>query len=74
VVIGYGTRKKATLAGAVASVTAAEVVTTKNENVQNMLTGKVAGLRVTQNSSEPGSFDNSFDIRGLGTPLISHRW
>jgi TonB-linked SusC/RagA family outer membrane protein len=70
VVIGYGTRKKATLAGAVASVTAAEVVTTKNENVQNMLTGKIAGLRVVQNSGEPGSFDNSFDIRGLGTPLV----
>ena len=70
VVIGYGTRKKATLVGSVASVTSKEMVTTKNENVQNMLTGKVAGLRVIQNSSEPGSFDNTFDIRGLGTPLI----
>jgi TonB-linked SusC/RagA family outer membrane protein len=70
VVIGYGTRKKATLTGAVAAVTGKEVVTTKNENVQNMLTGKVAGLRVIQNSSEPGSFDNSFDIRGLGNPLV----
>jgi TonB-dependent SusC/RagA subfamily outer membrane receptor len=70
VVIGYGARKKATLTGSVASVTGKEVVTTKNENVQNMLTGKVAGLRVVQNSSEPGSFDNTFDIRGLGTPLV----
>jgi TonB-linked SusC/RagA family outer membrane protein len=70
VVIGYGTRKKATLTGAVSSVTGKEIVTTKNENVQNMLTGKIAGVRVIQNSSEPGSFDNSFDIRGLGTPLI----
>ncbi len=70
VVVGYGARKKATLTGAVSSVTASEIVTTKNENVQNMLTGKVAGLRVVQNSSEPGSFDNSFDIRGLGSPLI----
>jgi TonB-linked SusC/RagA family outer membrane protein len=70
VVIGYGARRKATLTGAVAAVTGKEVVTTKNENVQNMLTGKIAGLRVTQNSSEPGSFDNSFDIRGLGTPLV----
>lgn len=70
VVIGYGTRKKATLTGAVAAVTGKEVVTTKNENVQNMLTGKVAGLRVVQNSSEPGSFDNSFEIRGLGSPLV----
>ncbi|MBO9204915.1 MULTISPECIES: SusC/RagA family TonB-linked outer membrane protein [Niastella] len=70
VVIGYGARKKATLTGAVAAVTGREVVTTKNENIQNMLTGKVAGLRVVQNSSEPGSFDNTFDIRGLGTPLV----
>jgi len=70
VVIGYGARKKTTMTGAVAAVTGEQVVTTKNENVQNMLTGKVAGLRVIQNSSEPGSFDNSFDIRGLGTPLI----
>ncbi|WP_207510375.1 SusC/RagA family TonB-linked outer membrane protein [Longitalea luteola] len=70
VVIGYGARRKATLTGAVAAVTGKEVVTTKNENVQNMLTGKVAGLRVIQNSSEPGSFDNSFDIRGLGNPLV----
>src|SRR5688500_10183863 len=70
VVIGYGARKKATLTGAVSSVTAKEVVTTKNENVQNMLTGKIAGVRVVQNSSEPGSFDNSFDIRGLGNPLV----
>ncbi|HUP13154.1 MAG TPA: TonB-dependent receptor plug domain-containing protein, partial [Niastella sp.] len=70
VVIGYGIRKKATITGAVAAVTGKEVVTTKNENVQNMLTGKVAGLRVVQNSSEPGSFDNSFEIRGLGTPLV----
>ena len=70
VVVAYGTQKKATLTGAVSSVQSREIVETKNENVQNMLTGKVAGLRVSQNSSEPGSFDNSFDIRGLGTPLI----
>lgn len=70
VVIGYGTRKKATLVGAVSQVTGKEIVTTKNENVQNMLTGKIAGVRVVQNSSEPGSFENSFDIRGLGSPLV----
>lgn len=31
-----------------------------------MLTGKIAGLRVVQNSSEPGAFNTSMDIRGLG--------
>ena len=70
VVVGYGTQKKVSLTNSVSSVTSSEIVTTKNENVQNMLTGKVSGLRVVQNSAEPGSFDNSFDIRGLGSPLV----
>jgi TonB-linked SusC/RagA family outer membrane protein len=70
VVVGYGTQTKATLTGAVSAVKSQDIVTTKNENVQNMLTGKVAGLRVVQNSSEPGAFDNAFDIRGLGNPLV----
>lgn len=70
VVVGYGTQKKATLTGAVASITSSEILTTRNENVQNMLTGKLPGVRIVQKSSEPGSFNNSFDIRGLGTPLV----
>ncbi|PWG78240.1 TonB-dependent receptor [Pararcticibacter amylolyticus] len=70
VVVGYGTQKKATLTGAVASITSSEILTTRNENVQNMLTGKLPGVRVVQKSSEPGSFNNSFDIRGLGSPLV----
>lgn len=70
VVVGYGQQKKATLTGAVSSVTAKEIVTTKNENVQNMLTGKIAGVRVVQNSSEPGALNTTFDVRGLGSPLV----
>src|SRR5690606_23497400 len=34
------------------------------------LAGKLPGLRVKQNSSEPGSFSSTFDIRGYGDPLI----
>lgn len=59
VVVGYGTQKKATLTGAVSAIKNEEIITTKNENVQNMLTGKVAGLRVVQNSSEPGQFSGT---------------
>jgi len=70
VVVGYGTQKKQTLTGAVSQISNAEIVTTRNENVQNMLTGKIPGVRVVQKSSEPGSFNNEFDIRGLGTPLV----
>ena len=70
VVVGYGTQKKATLTGAVSNIKSEDIVTTKNENVQNMLTGKISGVRVTQNSSEPGAFNNNFDIRAMGSPLI----
>ncbi|MBC7913855.1 MAG: TonB-dependent receptor [Pyrinomonadaceae bacterium] len=70
VVVGYGVQKKGSVTGAVSSVSNKEIVTTKNENVQNMLTGKIAGLRIVQNSGEPGRFNNSFDVRGLGNPLI----
>ena len=66
VVVGYGTQKKVTLTGAVASIKEAELISTKNENTQNMLTGKISGVRVMQKSAEPGSFNNNFDIRGMG--------
>lgn len=70
VVVGYGTQKKGTLTGAVSSISGKDVITTKNENPQNMLTGKVPGVRIVQKSSEPGAFNNAFDIRGFGSPLI----
>ena len=70
VVVGYGVKKKQTLTGAVSAVNTKDIVSTKNESLQNMLTGKIAGLRVVQNSSEPGAFNTSMDIRGLGNPLV----
>jgi TonB-linked SusC/RagA family outer membrane protein len=70
VVIGYGIQKKATMAGSVVAVESKELITTKNTNVQNMLTGKLAGVRNIQKTSEPGEFTNQFDIRGMGSPLI----
>ncbi len=70
VVVGYGTQKKATLTGAVSAIESKYITITKNENVVNMLSGKIAGVRITQNSSQPGEFDNNIDIRGMGEPLI----
>jgi TonB-linked SusC/RagA family outer membrane protein len=70
VVVGYGTQKKITLTGSVANIKGDEMLRTKNENPQNMLTGRVAGVRVWQKSSEPGTYNNNFDIRGLGDPLV----
>jgi TonB-linked SusC/RagA family outer membrane protein len=77
VVVGYGTRPKETLTGAVASIDSKNILTTKTGNVQNALTGKIAGVKVTQGTSEPGNFGDAdtpnamqFSIRGLGSPLI----
>ena len=70
IVVGYGTQKKATLTGSVVAIDNEQLTATKNTNVQNMLTGKLPGLRVVQKTSEPGQFTNQFDIRGLGDPLF----
>ena len=71
VVVGYGSQKKVSLTGAVASVNGKDIVTTKNENVFNSLTGKIPGLNIAQKSSEPGEFNTILSIRGSGrNPLI----
>lgn len=70
VVVGYGTQKKGSVIGSVAGVGSDDILTTKSENPQNMLTGKIPGLRVWQKSAEPGTYSASFDIRGMGAPLV----
>jgi TonB-linked SusC/RagA family outer membrane protein len=70
VAVGYATQKKTTLTGAVSTVKSDDLVITKNENVVNMLTGKMPGVRVVQKSSAPGAYDTTIDIRGMGNPLF----
>jgi len=70
VVVGYGTQKKGSVIGAVSGVGSEDILSTKSENPQNMLTGKIPGLRVWQKSAEPGTYSASFDIRGMGSPLV----
>ena len=70
VVVGYNSQSKATLTGAVSAIGTEKLMTTKSSNVQNMLTGKLPGVRVIQKTSEPGEFNNQFDIRGYDNPLI----
>lgn len=70
IVVGYSSQTKATLTGAVSTISGQDMMRTKNENVVNMLTGKVPGVRVVQRSSAPGAYDTQIDIRGLGDPLF----
>ena len=67
VVIGYGTQKKATVTGAIASVTTKDLVQTPQANISNMLVGKMPGLIAMQRSGAPGEDASTLLIRGVST-------
>lgn len=66
IVIGYGTAKKSTLSGAVASVSAKELQGDIARSAANALQGKVAGVNVSTIGGQPGSGMN-VNIRGIGS-------
>jgi TonB-linked SusC/RagA family outer membrane protein len=75
VVIGYGTRKKANVTGAVSDISGKEIAKSPVANISNALAGAMPGLIVNTRSGEPGADDAAFYIRGIGTlgntaPLI----
>ena len=63
VVVGYGTAKKSSISGAVASVKADELPTAASASVGSMLRGRSSGMNITQNSANPGASMN-ISIRG----------
>ncbi|MCL3779260.1 SusC/RagA family TonB-linked outer membrane protein [Prolixibacteraceae bacterium JC049] len=54
VAVGYGVVKKSDLTGAVGSVKTEDLSESATSSVMHMLSGKVAGLQVKQNSAQPG--------------------
>ncbi len=70
VAIGYGTQKKGSVTGSIASVNSKDITTVKTANVTNTLAGKLPGLRVVQRSGAPGDDAASIDVRGFGNPLV----
>lgn len=70
VVVGYGVQKKQSLTGAVTSIKAEDIATTKTENLISNIQGKMPGLLIRQKTGEPGTFDNMVSIRGYGEPLV----
>ena len=65
VVIGYGTQKKASLTGAVASVTAKDLTALPVPSIESALQGRVSGVQVTNNGS-PGE-SPVVRVRGIGS-------
>lgn len=75
VIVGYGTQRKATLSGSVASVRGTEIVKSPAMNITNSIAGKVSGLVAVGQSGEPGEDYSTLFIRGRSTlndnsPLI----
>lgn len=70
VAIGYGTQKKGSVTGSVASINSEDIISIKTANVTNTLAGKLPGLRAVQRSGAPGDDAASIDIRGFGNPLV----
>lgn len=72
VVVGYGTQKKSSVSGSVASVKADELPTAASASVGSMLRGRAAGMNITSTSANPGGSMNIAIRGGLSgqAPLI----
>jgi len=66
VVVGYSSRKKSTLTGAVSVVDMAELEKARVTNVAQALQGQIAGVQVTSSTGAPGD-PIEVRIRGEGT-------
>jgi len=66
VVIGYGTQKRSSITGAVASLDEDEITQTPVLRVENALQGRVSGVSISNQSGQPGDAPTII-IRGIGT-------
>lgn len=66
VLVGYSTRKKSTLTGALSVVDVEGLDKARTSNVAQALQGQVAGVQVASNSGAPGG-GIQIRIRGVGT-------
>lgn len=70
VVVGYGTQKKINVTGAVSEV-GGEVLTSRPvTNATSMLQGRMPGVRIVQNSGQPGDEGLSIRVRGQAHSVV----
>ncbi len=67
VVVGYGTQKKETVTGSVATVKGADLVKSPAVNVSNSIAGRMPGVIAVNRSGEPGYDGSGIRIRGSNT-------
>ncbi len=67
VVVGYGTKKKVNVTGALSTVSARELEDRPVTSVSAALQGTMSGVTVVQSSGQPGNDQGTIRIRGIGT-------
>ncbi|MCA5004390.1 SusC/RagA family TonB-linked outer membrane protein [Sphingobacterium bovistauri] len=67
VVVGYSTQKKATLTGAISTLSGESVKERSVASLSTALQGKMPGVTVQQTSGQPGADGANIRIRGIGS-------
>lgn len=67
VVVGYATQKKATLTGAVSSVSSENLTKRNVASLSTALQGAMPGVTIQQTSGQPGSDGGQIRVRGIGS-------
>lgn len=67
VAVGYGTQKKVSVIGSIATIEPKKLKIGTTRSMSNSLTGQLAGVIGVQRSGEPGYDNSSFWIRGIST-------
>ncbi len=67
VVVGYGTMRKSDVTGSIATAKGEELVKQQSFSALDNLRGKVSGVNIFSNSSQPGAYNNRVIIRGMAT-------
>ena len=65
VVVAYGTAKKSAFTGSAAVVKSEEIGKIQTSNAANALTGKMAGVQLTNASGQPGATSPTIRVRGI---------
>lgn len=70
VVVGYGTQKRASITGAVSTMSDRELLKAPAMGINNVIGARVAGVSMLQSSGQPGSDAASLLVRGQGATYI----
>ena len=67
VVVGYGTMRKSDVTGSIGIAKGDDLMKTQTFSALEGLRGKVSGVNIFSNSSQPGAYANRVVIRGMST-------